>query len=190
MLTIPEITDQVKERFFRYVSKSDGCWEWIGTKAGRKPSYGIFRIGSHRRFYAHRISWTIHHSEIPESLFVLHKCDHPICVNPNHLFFGTQSDNMRDMHEKGRFVSGPRLHPERMRRGDNHGSRLHPEKVARGELHSNAKLALDNVREIRLRYSWRDCTFANLAQEFGVAESTIFRIVNGTRWKESFTPKA
>lgn len=75
------------------------CWEW---SAGRNAQgYGLFWFrGSMKR--ASRISWELHHGPIPDQLWVLHKCDNPGCVNPDHLFLGTRSDNMKDMHAKSR----------------------------------------------------------------------------------------
>ncbi len=81
-----------------------GCWIWLG-RAHKTHGYGIFsqwpKLG-----YAHRFSWTLHYGEIPKGLCVLHKCDVPLCVNPNHLFLGTVKDNMLDMARKGRQRKG------------------------------------------------------------------------------------
>jgi hypothetical protein len=71
------------------------CWLW--TASLFVGGYG--RFGAQR---AHRVSWELHHGEVPEGLFVLHRCDNPRCVNPGHLFLGTQTDNMRDMWAKRR----------------------------------------------------------------------------------------
>jgi hypothetical protein len=79
----------------------DDCWEYEGCTS---YGYGKFRIDT-RMIQAHRISWTIKNGEIPEGLLVLHKCDNRICINPNHLFLGTNKDNMRDMHSKNRCIN-------------------------------------------------------------------------------------
>ena len=86
------------------VSDSTKCWEWIHSKDG--GGYGCFvESGSPevKTEKAHRFSWRIHYGEIPKGLHVLHKCDKPSCVNPNHLFLGTNADNARDKMKKGRF---------------------------------------------------------------------------------------
>lgn len=74
-----------------------GCWLWIGG-VSYPPGYGRMTRGQ----YAHRVSYEIHRGKIPVGMHVLHRCDNRLCVNPDHLFLGTQSDNMRDMMAKGR----------------------------------------------------------------------------------------
>lgn len=89
-----------KSRFFSMIEKSkQGCWNWIGQI--NKYGYGVFSILA-LPVSAHRYSYVIHVAEIPGELLVLHKCDNPKCVNPSHLFLGTQKDNMKDMDMKGR----------------------------------------------------------------------------------------
>lgn len=126
------------------------CLEWQGA---RLRGYGRVRRAG-RMQYAHRVAWEEVNGPIPDGLLVLHRCDNPPCVRPEHLFLGTDADNARDKAEKGRGNSprgdahgsktkpesrargnanGSRLHPERLARGDAHGSRLHPERRARGD---------------------------------------------------------
>jgi hypothetical protein len=78
-----------------------GCLLWLG-KVGT-DGYGLFKVGGKRRA-AHRVSYEIHKGPIPPGLWVLHRCDTPACVNPEHLFLGTHADNMRDMVAKGRMA--------------------------------------------------------------------------------------
>ena len=85
----------------------DGCWEWQGSRKGgadhrrRHKAYPRIRLTSGWA-RAHRVSYELFRGPIPEGHVVCHRCDNPGCVNPDHLFTGTQSDNLRDMREKGR----------------------------------------------------------------------------------------
>lgn len=94
-----------KPKPFSYYTKTneDGCWIWQSTIAWR--GYGLYSM-NRKRLAAHRASWIIHKGEIPDGLFVLHKCDVRTCVNPDHLFLGTQKDNMQDCIKKGRYSNG------------------------------------------------------------------------------------
>ena len=89
----------VEVRFAEKIARSDGCWNWIGRK--NKQGYGIFTIGHTGKALAHRFAWQLEHGSAP-MLHVLHKCDNPSCVRPEHLFLGTQRDNLADMWTKGR----------------------------------------------------------------------------------------
>lgn len=85
----------------RSSSNAKGCWLWPNT-----TPLGYARIGKVPKF-AHRIAWERANARVvPDGLFVLHRCDVPNCVNPDHLFIGTQADNMRDMAAKGRSMKG------------------------------------------------------------------------------------
>jgi hypothetical protein len=92
----------LEERFWQRVAVSDGCWEWTGTRD--KDGYGeISRPGTNAgKVRAHRLSWELHNGDVPEGLWVLHRCDNPPCVRPDHLFVGDYLANIRDMMEKGR----------------------------------------------------------------------------------------
>ena len=92
----------IEERFFEKITKTDKCWIWNATK--NIYGYGIIQLaGRHgKRQMAHRISYEIHYGEVDKKFFVCHKCDNPCCVNPEHLFLGTQKDNMNDCSIKGR----------------------------------------------------------------------------------------
>jgi hypothetical protein len=82
----------------RSIKNEVGCWIWQGyLSAG---GYGRLSIGNRKNVYAHRASYTAFIKTIPEGMCVLHRCDEPSCVNPNHLFLGTQADNMADMKKK------------------------------------------------------------------------------------------
>lgn len=159
-------TKSVEERFWKYVKRCRGiksqfvdspCWEWSGTLNNK--GYGNLTIDK-VPVRAHRISWEIHHGKIPDRIRVLHKCDNPKCVNPYHLFLGTQKDNISDMWKKGR---------------DNH---------ARGERAWRAILTADNVREIKSELAKHiRGTAPKMAKKFNVHETTIRSIQYGISWK-------
>ena len=93
-----------KERFEKYFKKSknpDACWVWQGGKLGLM-GYGSLRNEYGRQEAAHRQAYRLYVREIPQSMCVLHRCDNPPCVNPQHLFLGTKMDNTQDMVRKGR----------------------------------------------------------------------------------------
>ena len=95
------------DRFWMKVEKSDGCWLWKGVFDG----VGYGQLGfNYKHVEAHRLSWEIHHGQIPEGAWVLHKCDVRACVRPDHLFLGTHQDNVDDAVSKGRHLSGEQCH--------------------------------------------------------------------------------
>src|SRR5690348_7619242 len=87
-------------KFDQYAVRSKGCWSWTGITTPN--GYGILYIASRKRIGAHRASWQLHRGPIPAGLHVLHRCDNPPCTNPEHLFLGTHSDNMKDAAKKDR----------------------------------------------------------------------------------------
>lgn len=139
-----------EERFWEKVKKSDGCWEWTASDNGN--GYGVFGV-SGRTTYAHRFSFELHHGSIPDGMYVLHKCDNRRCVRPDHLFSGTQRENVHDMIAKGRRRSYDR----------------------RGARNPNLKLSAGQVSLAReLRASGH--TLASIAARLGVGTSQIHRI--------------
>ena len=130
------------------------CWMW--TAAINNKGYGLIhrRIQKDGRF-AHRVSYKIFNGDIPDGMLVLHKCDTPRCVNPEHLSLGTQSDNIQDCSNKGRLVDNA------------------------GEKHGMAKLNSSQVLEIRAS----DATNRMLGNKYGVNEATIRAIRNRIIWK-------
>jgi hypothetical protein len=95
------------------LDKKSGCWLWTGYKLHPTKAnphgyrYGRININS-KPMLAHRVAWIATYGEIPEGMCVCHKCDVPACVNPDHLFLGTRSDNIKDSVNKGRFCIGER----------------------------------------------------------------------------------
>lgn len=140
------------------VEDGDGCWIWQGSKTSGEFQYGIKAAGG-RSILAHRLSaYAFKDFDYKSNLLICHRCDVPLCVNPEHLFPGTPADNMRDMMRKGR--------------------RTYP----RGSACKSAKLSEKDVREIIRRCSMGESRLA-LAREFGVYKSTIRGIVLGKQWK-------
>lgn len=83
---------------------TSGCWLWIGSTLSH--GYGLLKGAGKSNILAHRSSWELHHGDIPSGQFVLHRCDTPSCVNPNHLFLGDQAKNMEDCAKKNRTAAG------------------------------------------------------------------------------------
>lgn len=141
-------------RFWSKVDMSRDCWEWTGGKY--KDGYGRFFInGVGTR--SHRVVWVITNDSIPDGLCVLHKCDNVGCVNPSHLFVGSQLDNMRDMIAKKR----------------NRGCTL-------PHMNTRSKLAGDQVDEIRK--IGRTKTLKELSSIYGVSDTQISRILRHKCW--------
>lgn len=160
----------LSERFWERVKKTEDCWLWSGLRYSN--GYGHINASGHNgaNLLAHRVSWEIHNGPIPDGYHVCHKCDTPPCVNPEHLFLGTRSDNMRDMHAKGRGMHGA-----------SHWACQHPERIKRGERHQWAKLTAEQVKEIRRRRPSE--SLAQLAADFGVTKQLISKIALGHTWK-------
>ncbi len=104
------LNSTAQKRFWIKVQKTEGCWNWTGSKD--RDGYG--RFGTNGRnsspHLAQRVSWFIKFGDIPEGSCILHRCDNPSCVNPDHLFIGTPYDNMRDMVEKCRHGGSSKTH--------------------------------------------------------------------------------
>ena len=170
------------ERFWAKVKRGgpDDCWIWIGS---RLKSGGYGQISAGRRgqppLRAHCLSWQFSYGEIPRGLCVLHRCDNPPCVNPEHLFLGTRDDNAKDMAAKGR--SGAHQHPDRLSRGDGNGLRKHPESVLRGSRAANAKLNEECIKVIRYMKT-KSVSNERLAKVYRISETTVARIVNLQSW--------
>lgn len=159
------MTDRDVERFWRKVQKQggDGCWLWTAGK--RDFGYGQFHwftsAGEYTTGRAHRFSWELHHGPIPKELCVLHTCDVPACVRPDHLWLGTRADNHRDMDAKGRRAR---------------------QVIRRGVRNANAKLTDEKVREIR---GLADSGMSgwSIARQFGVGQPCISDIVRRVTWR-------
>ncbi len=104
------------ERFWPKVHKTDGCWLWTGAR-GNTYGHGSISVrrdnGKYFPVYAHRVAWEFEHGPIPDGLSVLHRCDTPRCVRIDHLFLGSQDDNLKDAAAKNRFNVPRPNHPRR-----------------------------------------------------------------------------
>lgn len=145
---------RITEAFEKSVIKGNKCWEWLGNIYPN--GYGKFPCSINGvRPSAHRISWMIHYGIIPPDKIICHTCDNRSCTNPQHLFLGTQADNIRDMHEKNRGMIG--------------------------QTHVNSKLKKDDVIIIKKLLKDRQShTF--ISKQFNVCRATITSIKTGKTW--------
>lgn len=97
-----QVSPTAVKRFENYtvLNSTTGCWEFKGNKD--KDGYGKLRIGAGRRIRTHRLILMLNGVDVPDNMFVCHKCDNPCCVNPSHLYVGTNSENQKENYEKGR----------------------------------------------------------------------------------------
>ncbi len=142
--------------FWTHVEKTEsGCWMWTGCTFSN--GYGRVRLKRNRTVVAHRLSWELTNGPIPEGMFACHKCDVRACVNPNHIFLGTDADNVRDCIEK-------------CRRADLSGSK-----------HPMAKLSEADIQIIRERRKAGE-QLKQIAPDFGVTKQMICCITTGKNW--------
>jgi hypothetical protein len=144
------MTLEEKLDHYTYPDPETGCWLWGGA-ASSNGYPGMYINGKNRR--AHRLSWEFHNGPVPDGLFVCHKCDVRMCINPEHLFLGTNADNMRDAGQKGR-----------MPYGENHYATKITETQALEILHDE--------RIARL-----------IALDYCVSITVVYNIKNGKFWK-------
>lgn len=132
------------------IDETTKCWNWIARKT--RAGYGQFNFNG-ATYQAPRVAWILYVGEIPEGLWILHRCDNPARVNPDHLFLGTQDDNMKDMAKKGRGT--------------------------RGEKAYTCKLNVDIVKEIR---NSKEST-RYLSNQYGITMTTVYQIKHRESWK-------
>ena len=150
----------IEERFWDKVDKRgpDECWKWKGDRFNKR--YGRYTFNGLRQG-THRVAWQIENGEIPTDQLVLHTCDNPPCCNPNHLFLGTQDDNVQDCIAKGRFRIGV---------------------GATGEDHSQTVFTNADIKEIRRLHATGLVPQGTLGKMFNVSRSNIGAIVRGETW--------
>lgn len=160
------------KRFFEKVEKTASCWMWVGgrfgTNRGEYFRYGCFLMSKQRgAMLAHRASWELHYGEIPNGMVVCHKCDTPLCVNPDHLFLGTQKDNAMDMVSKGRNY------------------------CQRGEKSAWHKVSESDVLMLREKYEsglFKSSVLINEARSLGIKRSQFYNIVGNKCWSHVTIP--
>lgn len=145
--------EDIASRFDSLTKINGECLDWTGGFE-KRWGYGRIKIRG-KSVKAHRLSYQIHVGSIPEGMLVCHKCDRPICVNPEHLFIGTNLDNQRDCIAKGR------------------------QAIRIGEQAATAKLTSAQVLEIRLL---RDVAVKLVAARFGVKPRTIYAVWSRQNW--------
>ncbi len=149
-----------EDRFWNKISVAENtndCWPWRGTLNNKGYPQCGFKIKGKRFALPYRIAYLLHYKTDPESFNVCHKCDNPLCCNPNHLFLGTQQENMLDCSKKNR--------------------------ISYGENHPHSKLTEDNVRFIRNNYSNVTKQLYDFASKFNVSFSTIYDVVKYRTWR-------
>lgn len=162
----------VETRFWPKVMKPlgwDECWPWSGARKSSRPTqaYGHFKLASYMTVGAHRLSFALYTGRSPGDLCVCHRCDNPICVNPTHLFLGTQQDNTADKMAKGRHRSGDHS----------------------GEKNPGAKLSADQVETIKTLIG-NGLTNVAIGRRFGVTHQLVSKIRRGRAWgAEAMQPK-
>lgn len=146
------MTQSIKARFMSKVrlDEATGCWEWAASKRGE---YGQFHLDG-KVPHAHRVSYALRYGPIQDGLHVLHRCDNPGCVNPEHLFLGTQTENMADRDVKGR------------------------QACQQGAGNNHAKLTEDDVLAIRAASG----TQQTIADRFGITRAMVSQIRLRKAW--------
>jgi hypothetical protein len=144
----------VEPRFWKYTAKGpkEECWPWVGAQQG---GYGVLKVGG-KFERASRVSYAMHFGDIGPSQLVCHRCDNPTCVNPAHLFLGTNKENMQDAAEKNRTLFGAR----------NNKTKLSDIKVKLG------RLLRDN--------GW---SYEKIALRFNVSGTTMSAAIRGKTWR-------
>ena len=175
----------LEDRFYSRFVRGDGdeCWLWMG--APTSSGYGVIKRKG-KTLHAHRVSYELQVGPVPAGLCVCHHCDVRMCVRPDHLFLGTQKDNMQDAVSKGRMATGQdhgmNTHPESRLTGDRNGTHTKPHRVARGEQHGSAKLSQSDIVDIR-RLAESGTSNKEIAMRYNICPQHAWRIVTKRRWK-------
>lgn len=157
---LAQVMPSRSERFWKKVKKGPDCWEWTGTK-NTTLGHGVMREGprgASKQLFAHRVSWELHNGPIPDGMWVLHRCDNPPCVRPDHLYVGTPADNVRDREARGR------------------------SRVLRGSRNARATTDEQTILTLRARVADGE-TIAAAAQALGLSYPTAYLAVKRRSWR-------
>lgn len=144
------------------IKGQNDCWNW--KKSKKLNGYGQL-LWNYKNVYSHRTAWILSNGDIPQGLFVCHKCDNPACCNPNHLWLGTPITNVLDMMNKGRYY----LNSNRA--------------WAHGSTHYSSKFTNETIVKIRKMYEDKPNQYKWLADLFNVSSNCIYAIVTRKTWK-------
>jgi hypothetical protein len=147
------------DRLWKNTDRSTGCWIWLGLKS--QKGYGSISYQG-KGVRTHRLAWQLTNGQIPPGMMVCHSCDNPSCINPDHLFLGTNSDNQKDRVSKGRKNRG---------------------EFKKGESHWCSKLTRAQVDEMRRIRQTTGLSESKLAKMFGIGKSQSHNILIGNGWK-------
>lgn len=138
----------------RYTAnQKTGCWEWRGGKIS--AGYGSFTLYK-ETYLAHRVAYGVKYGLIPEGFVICHRCDNPSCINPEHLFLGTMSDNIKDRDTKGRTTRGESQHASKLtRQGVLDIRRKLAEGVRQKDVAKQYSLHQTTISLIKMRKNWR-----------------------------------
>lgn len=146
---------RLRKIFERSVIKRDGCWDW--NKKEHHSGYCYMNYDG-KNIGIHRISWMLYNGMIPNDMSVLHKCDNRKCSNPQHLFLGTNKDNIIDMDKKGR------------------------RNPVKGEAHVNSKLTIEKVKKIKELLNL-GVPISRISKDYSMSATAISAIKAGRTWK-------
>lgn len=145
---------RLKEK--KIVDLDTACWIWLG--AANRDGYGSIGVEGKKTMLAHRVSYLEFRGEIPEGAKVLHHCDNPSCINPEHLFLGSQKDNVHDMIDKGRKA------------------------VLKGSTHPRSKLTVAQVEQVAILRS-QGLSQTEVGKALGITQAVVSKIERGDIWK-------
>ena len=143
--------------FLTRVRKTKDCWEWIGSK--RPLGYGVIHTGG-KFISAHRLSWKLYFGEIPKGMYICHHCDNRACIRPDHLFLGTQKDNVYDAIKK---------------------HRMNPV-GKKGHKSWNRNFTPEEAKKIREEYKTSGLGYKKLGKKYGVANTVIRNVIKELNW--------